>query len=203
MAEYADVGVKLKPELLKAIHFILKEQCNLQDGWRVVLISDSHTPLHVTTAFLGVAMQLGAEAVMELKVPMAPHPVYQPGYTWDALIADSVRSAAQHADLLIDMTIGYADFMVDVVKAGKAKVIGPGDGTGAPHIDDSLIRCLLLDDPFRIRREALAVAQIMSGGKTLHVTSAEGTDYRLDIADLRGDSFDGFLWDRESGKWVS
>jgi hypothetical protein len=202
MTEYADVSINLKPELLKAIHFIFKEQCNLQDHWRVLIVSDSHTPSHITTAFAGVAMQFGA-TVLEMKVPMAPHPAYQPGFTWDPLIASSVRAAAEHAELLVDMAIGYADFMVDVVKAGKARVIGPGDGTGAPHLDDSLIRCLLMDDPFRVRREALAVAQIMTKGKSLHVTSAEGTDYRVDIADLRGDSFDGFLWDRETGTWVS
>jgi leucyl aminopeptidase (aminopeptidase T) len=202
MAEYADVSVNLKPELLKAIHFIFKEQCNLQDGWRVLMISDSHTPLHITTAFAGVAMQFGA-TVLEMKVPMAPHPAYQPGYTWDPLVANAVRAASQHADLVVDMAIGYADFMVDIVKAGRARVIGPGDATGAPHLDDSLIRCLLLDDPYAIRREALAIAATMTAGKSLHVESAEGTDYRVDIADLRGDSFDGFLWDRASKQWVS
>ena len=202
MAEYSDVSVNLRPELLKAIHFIFREQCNLQEGWRVLLVCDSHTPQHISTAFSGVAMQFDAE-VLEMRVPMGPHPAYQPGFTWDPLISQAIRAAADHADLIVDMAIGYADFMVDIVKAGKTKIIGPGDATGAPHIDDSLIRCLLLDDPFLIRREALATADIMSAGNTLRVTSAEGTDYTVDISALQGDTFDGFLWDRETGDWAS
>jgi hypothetical protein len=202
MAEYSDVSVNLRPELLKAIHFIYRDQCNLQSGWRVLLICDSHTPQHISTAFTGVAMQFGAE-VVEMRVPMGPHPAYQPGFTWDPLISKTVLAAAEHADLIVDMAIGYADFMVEIVGRGKTRIIGPGDGTGAPHIDDSLIRCLLLDDPYEIRREAIQVAEAMTAGKTLRVTSKEGTDYTLDISDLKGDTFDGFLWDRDSKKWVS
>jgi hypothetical protein len=85
----------------------------------------------------------------------------------------------------------------------RTRIIGPGDATGAPHIDDSLIRCLLLDDPYQIRREAIQVAAAMSSGRILRVTSKEGTDYTVDISDLKGDTFDGFLWDRDSGQWVS
>ncbi len=202
MAEYSDVSVNLRPELLKAVHFIFREQCNLQPGWRVLVICDSHTPQHVSTAFTGVAMQFGAE-VVELRVPMAPHPAYQPGFTWDPLVSSAVLAAAEHADLVVDMAIGYADFMVEIVRRGRARVIGPGDGTGAPHMDDSLIRCLLLDDPFQIRREAILVAEAMTRGKLLWVTSREGSDYTVDISDLKGDTFDGFLWDRDSAKWVS
>jgi leucyl aminopeptidase (aminopeptidase T) len=202
MAEYSDVSVNLRPELLKVVHFIFKEQCNLQPGWRVLLICDSHTPQHVSTAFTGVAMQFGAE-VVELRIPMGPHPAYQPGYTWDPLISKTVLAAAEHADLIVDMAVGYADFMVEIVRRGKTRIIGPGDATGAPHIDDSLIRCLLLDDPFQIRREAIQVAAAMTQGKLLRVTSREGSDYTVDISDLKGDTFDGFLWDRDSKQWVS
>ena len=34
MAEYSDVSANLRPELLKAVHFIFREQCNLQPDWR-------------------------------------------------------------------------------------------------------------------------------------------------------------------------
>jgi hypothetical protein len=202
MAEYSDVSVNLRPELLKAIHFIFKDQCNLQDGWRVLLICDSHTPQHISTAFNGVAMQFGAE-VVEMRVPMGPHPAYQPGFKWDSMISGAILAAAKHADLIVDMAIGYADFMVEIVNAGKTRIIGPGDATGAPHIDDSLIRCLLLDDPYKIREEAIQTADIMSAGRNLHVTSKEGSDYTVDISDLKGDTFHGFLWDRDKGEWSS
>ena len=202
MAEYSDVSVNLRPELLKAIHFIYRDQCNVQPGWRVLLICDSHTPQHIATAFNGVALQFGAQ-VAELRVPMGPHPAYQPGFTWDPLISSTVLAAAEHADLIVDMAIGYADFMVEIVGRGRTRIIGPGDATGAPHIDDSLIRCLLLDDPHQIRREAIQVADAMTAGKLLWVTSKEGSDYTVDISDLKGDTFDGFLWDRDGKRWVS
>jgi len=202
LAEYSDVSVNLRPELLKAVHFIFKEQCNLQPDWRVLLICDSHTPQHISTSFNGVAMQFGAD-VLEMRVPMGPHPAYQPGFTWDPLVSSAILAAARHADLIVDMAIGYADFMVEIVAGGNCRIIGPGDATGAPHIDDSLIRCLLLDDPFQIRREAVRAADIFSSGRSLRVTSQEGTDYTVDISDVKGDTFDGFLWDRETEEWVS
>ena len=138
-----------------------------------------------------------------MRVPMGPHPAYQPGFTWDSMISSSILAAAEHADLIVDMAIGYADFMVEIVKRGRTRIIGPGDATGAPHIDDSLIRCLLLDDPYRIRQEAIKTADIMSAGRKLSVTSKEGSDYEVDISDLRGDTFHGFLWDHEKNEWTS
>lgn len=93
--------------------------------------------------------------------------------------------------------------MVDIVKTGRTRIIGPGDATGAPHLDDSLIRCLQLDDPFKIRQETMAAAAIFSAGNTMHVTSKEGTDYTVDLRGLAGDTFHGFLWDREKRDWTS
>ncbi len=202
MADYADISVTLRPELLKAVHFIYRHQCNLQPGWRLLLLSDSRTPQHIVSAFSGVAMLLDAE-VLEMRLPMGPHPAYQPGFTWPPLIATAVKAAASEVDLIVDMAVGYAAFIVEILQRGRTRIIGPGDATGAPHLDDSLIRCLLLDDPLRIRREALQVAELFSAGRTLRVSSLEGSDFEVDIADLKGDSFDGFLWDEASGDWVS
>lgn len=197
MAEYSDVSFELKPETLKAIHFIYKEQCNLRSGEKVLIVADSHTPNHVISAFSGMAMAMGAES-FELRVPQGPHPSYQPGYKWGAM----VESAVMNADLIVDMALGYADVCVRAVQNGK-RIVVPGDATGAPHIEDSLIRCTLIENPHEIRREAAQYRDIMTQGQSLHLHSEEGSDYHLDISDLVADSFDGFQWDNDTQEFVS
>ncbi|WP_374575337.1 hypothetical protein [Phenylobacterium sp.] len=196
MTDYADVSFELKPEFLKVTQYILREQAGLKSGERVLLIYDSHTPQHVIDAFLGTAAQAGAE-VYALKTPMAPHPAVQPGFVWSQLVI----SAAEEADLIIDMAIGYAEFLVKLAKKG-ARIIVPGDATGAPHIEDSLIRCLMLEDPRAVRREAKAIGKIMDAGKVMRVTSAAGTDFTLNIDGLDADVGDGFMYD-ENGELLT
>jgi len=189
MVAYADVGIELKPEFLKAVYFILKEQAGVRRGERVLILSDSKTPQHVTVAFRGVAMQLGASA-FDLKVPSAPHPAYQPGFQWDPLTI----AAASEADVIIDMAVGYAVFLARLAAQGK-RVIMPGDATGAPHIEDSLVRCLLLEDQYALRDEGRAIKQIMDAGSVLEIKSQAGTDYSVDISDLTANVFSGFMFD--------
>ncbi|MFC7050991.1 hypothetical protein [Emcibacter nanhaiensis] len=197
MIDYSDVSFELKPEFLKVTRFILEEQAVLKEGEKVLLIYDSHTPQHVINAFLGTAMQLGADAY-SLKVPMAPHPAVQPAFTWDKLVENSARNA----DLIIDMAIGYAEFMVHLVNDG-ARIIMPGDATGAPHIEDSLIRCLLLEDPYAVRDEAQKITDIMSAGKSVHITSEIGTDFTLDVEGVSAEAGHGFMSDPETGEVVT
>jgi len=198
MSDYADVSFELKPEFLKVVHFIYRDQCNLQPGEKVLIVSDSHTPDHVVKAFIGVAFMLGAQA-FNLRVPMGPDPAFQPGHSWDKLVV----AAAGEANLIVDMAIGYAKFLVELTKEKGIRLIMPGDATGAPHIEDSLIRCLLTENPYDIKHQAEALTRTFSAGKTLHITSDEGTDYSLDIADLQASPFSGFLWDKAENRMVS
>jgi leucyl aminopeptidase (aminopeptidase T) len=198
VAEYSDVSFNLKPEFLKVVKFIYDEQAGLKKGERVLIVSDCRTPDHVVSAFVGVAMQVGAE-VYNIRVPMGPHPAYQPGHKWGDLLV----AAAEQADLLVDMAIGYAEFLVRLTKTGKLRVIMPGDATGAPHIEDSLIRCLLMEDVYERKREAARICEIMTAGSTMRVTSEEGTDYTVSIKNLEASPFDGFMLDHETGQIVS
>ena len=58
---------------------------------------------------------------------------------------------------------------------------------------------MLAADIHALRREANAIAHRFTAARELHMTSEEGTDFRLFIDDLDGISSDEFLWDPETG----
>jgi leucyl aminopeptidase (aminopeptidase T) len=197
MSESTDGGGYLRAEFIRVVDIIYREQCNLQPGTNVLIIADSRTPRHVISAFMGGAMALGAEVmVAENKVP--PPPSVQPGVKWNKMIAATSREA----DLIVDLAVGYAQFIVDAVMRG-ARVIMPGDGTGAHHIEESLIRTILAADIHALRREADQIADLFTQASRCHITSEEGTDIEFDIAGLEGGASDGFLWDPDKGDWKS
>jgi leucyl aminopeptidase (aminopeptidase T) len=111
-----------------------------------------------------------------------------------------VIAASMEADLIVDLSVGYAQFMVDAVIRG-ARIVSPGDGTGGHHIDETLMRTMLTIDIHKLRREADHIAALFTQASTCHITSEEGTDIVLDIEGLSGDAGDGFLWDPDKGEW--
>ena len=195
MAQSTETSVTLRPEFLQVVDMIYRDVCNLQPGTNVLVIADSRTPPHVVSAFMGGAMAMGADASVSInKTP--PPPSIQPGVVWN----DMVIAASKEADLIVDLAVGYASFIVDAVMRG-ARVIMPGDGTGGHHIEESLIRCMLAADIHALRREADHIAELFTQASTCHITSEEGTDIVFDIEGLRGEPGDGFLWDPDKGDW--
>ena len=196
MAQTTDVSTGLKPEFVVVVDKIYRDLCNLQPGTRVLIIADSRTPGHVVSLFMGMAMTMGAEvSVSQNKMP--PPPSLQPGYEWNSMVA----AAASEADLIVDLAVGYAEFMAEAVERG-ARIISPGDGTGGHHIEDTLIRTMLDVDIHSLRREAQDIAAMFTRANKLRMTSEEGTDFELDIKDLEGISSDEFLWDPDLKKWT-
>jgi leucyl aminopeptidase (aminopeptidase T) len=199
MSETTDVSTALKPEFLVVVDKIYRDMCNLQPGTKVLIITDSRTPRHVTTVFMGAAMAMGADVSVS-ENPMPPPPTMQPGYEWNSM----VKAACKEADLILDLAVGYADFMAEAVERG-AHIMSPGDGTGGHHIEDTLIRTMLAADIYELRREAIAIAKVFTESDTLRMTSDEGTDFEMDISDLQGISSDEFLWNpdekRFTGTW--
>lgn len=199
MSETTDVSTALKPEFLVVVDKIYRDMCNLQPGTRVLIITDSRTPRHVVTVFMGAAMAMGA-SVSVSENPMPPPPTLQPGFEWNPM----VKAAAREAELIIDLAVGYADFMAEAVERG-ARIMSPGDGTGGHHIEDTLIRTMLSIDIEELRNEAIAIAELFTNAKTLRMTSEEGTDFELDISDLEGVTSDEYLWNKEkqefTGTW--
>ncbi len=193
MSENTDVSTALKPEFLVVVDKIYREMCNLQPGIRVLIIADSRTPRHVVSVFMGMAMAMGA-TVSVSENPTPPPPTLQPGYQWNPM----VTAASREADLIVDFSVGYANFMAEAVERG-AQILSPGDGTGGHHIEDTLIRTMLAADIHALRREANAIARRFTEARELHMTSEEGTDFSLFIGDLAGISSDEFLWDPDTG----
>ena len=195
MAQSTESSVTLRAEFVRVVDMIYRETCNLQSGTNVLIISDSRTPPHVVAAFMGGAMALGAEVMVAQNATPPPASI-QPGTEWNPMVA----AASTKADLIVDLAVGYAQFMVDAVLRG-ARIVSPGDGTGGHHIDETLMRTMLTIDIHELRREADHIAALFTQAGTCHITSEEGTDIVFDIEGLGGDPSDGFLWDPDKGEW--
>ena len=195
MAQSTESSVTLRAEFICVVDMIYREMCNLQPDTNVLIISDSRTPPHVVSAFMGGAMAMGAE-VMVAQNATPPPPSIQPGNQWNPMVV----AASTKADLIVDISVGYAQFMVDAVMRG-ARIISPGDGTGSHHIEETLMRTMLTVDLHQLRREANHIAALLTQASTCHIRSEEGTDIVFDIEDLSGDAQDGFLWDPDKGEW--
>ena len=193
-----DVSSRLKPDFIGVVHTIYTEFCNLQRDARVLVLSDARTPDYVVATFQGMAQALGAEAAtIESSIPFGG-PTYQPSVKWSRMLA----GAAREADLLVDMGIGYAEFVVEAIDRG-ARVIMPGDGIGNPYLEDILIRTIRDVDIHKIRREADRIADLFSRASTCKLLSGDDDELVIDISGLQGSAADGFLWDKDKSEFKS
>ena len=193
-----DVSPRLKPDFIKVVHRIYREMCNLQPGERVLVMSDARTPDYISAVFHGVATALGAEAAtIEVEIP-AGGPTYQPSARWSPMLG----AAALEANLLIDLAVGYAPFVVEAMKRG-ARVLMPGDGIGGPYLDDMLIRTIRDVDIHDIRRTADHVAERFTNASACTLITGDGEELHVDISGLEGIAGDGFLWDQDKKDWKS
>lgn len=193
-----DIGTRLKPDFIPVVHTIYREFCNLQPDTRVLILSDARTPDFIVATFQGVATAMGADAAtLEASIP-AGGPTYQPGVKWSPMLA----GAAREADLIVDLAVGYAQFVVEAMDRG-ARVIMPGDGIGGPYLDDMLIRTIRDTDIHSIRRKAARIEQCFTDARTCKLVTGPGEELVVDIDGLKGKRSDGFLWDKDIGDWVS
>lgn len=191
-----DTTTGLKPEFIATVDKIYREMVNLQPGTRVLLITDSRTPRHVITTFMGVAMAMGAEVSVS-ENSLGPLPADQPAFKWNPMVAQ----ASHGAELIVDFAVGYADFIIEAMERG-AQVLVPGDGVGGHHIEDSLIRTILQADIHSLKRESEYLRDLFTGAKTVTMTSAEGSDFTMDVEGLAGFHSAEFLWDRDKGEKI-
>jgi leucyl aminopeptidase (aminopeptidase T) len=193
-----DVSSRLKPDFLGVVHTIYSEFCHLQRDERVLIMSDARTPDYIVSSFHGVATALGADAVtIETNIPFGG-PTYQPGVKWSPMLAAATREAT----LLVDLGIGYAEFIVEAMDRG-ARVIMPGDGIGNPYLDDILIRTIRDADIHKVRREADRIAALFTAAKTCKLITGDGDELVIDISDVAGSPADGFLWDKDQSAFKS
>src|ERR1700679_3056975 len=117
-----DVGSRLKPDFIGVVQTIYTDFCNLQRDARVWIISDGRTPDYIVSTFHGVASAQGADALtISTNVPVGG-PTYQPMAKWSPMVS----ATACRCDLIVDLGVGYAQFVVDALDRG-ARVIMPGD----------------------------------------------------------------------------
>jgi leucyl aminopeptidase (aminopeptidase T) len=179
----------LKAEFIAVVDKMYREMCNLQPGTKVLIITDSRTPRHVITVFMGMAIAMGAEVSVSENL-LGPTPADQPKFKWNSMLI----AASREADLIVDFAVGYADFIAEAMERG-AQVFVPGDGVGGHHIEDTLIRTILLVDIQKLRREAEHYMNMFTAAKRMHMTSEDGTDFTMNIEGLRGYHANEFLWD--------
>lgn len=196
MLTVPDTTTGLKPEFIAVVDKIYRQMCNLQRGTKVLIITDSRTPRHVVTVFMGMAMAMGAVVSVSENF-LAPPPADQPAFEWNPMLI----AATREADLIIDLAVGYATFMAEAIERG-ARILSPGDGTGGHHIEDSLIRTMLNVDLDRMRREAISMARRFTQASTLRMTSEEGSDFTLRIEGLPGNPSHEFLWDYDKNQKI-
>jgi leucyl aminopeptidase (aminopeptidase T) len=187
-----DISSRLKPDFVAVVHTIYTEFCHLQQDERVLVMTDARTPDYVVAAFQGVAQALGAEAArIESSIPFGG-PTYQPAARWSRMLS----GAAREADLLVDLGVGYAKFVVEALHRG-ARVIMPGDGIGNPYLEDILIRTIRDVDIHKVRREADRIADLFTRASTCTLLSGDDDELVIDISGLPGRPKDGFLWDKD------
>ena len=190
-----DISSRLKPDFIEVVNIIYKETCNLQAGQKVLIISDARTPDYVVATFQGVAQAMGTEAMrVECRLPKGGA-TYQPGSRWPSMLA----AAAMESDLIVDMAVGYASFIIDAINNG-ARVICPGDGIGGSIMDDVLVRTMLHTDIHALRRHADRIAECFTAAKQCTVLTGND-EFTLDISSLDGAAGDGFLWDPDKKDW--
>jgi leucyl aminopeptidase (aminopeptidase T) len=193
-----DVSSRLKPEFITVAQIIYTEFCNLQRGARVLVVGDARTPGHIMSTFHGVASMMGCDVVtIETDSPKGG-PTYQPMVKWSPMLA----AAARECDLLVDLGVGYAEFVSEAMDRG-ARVIMPGDGIGGPYLDDILIRTVLHTDIHKVRREADRIAERFTRASTCRLLTGDDDELVVDISGLEGKSGDGFLWDKDKGEFKS
>lgn len=185
----------MRSELVSIVHTIYTEMANLQPGTDVLVIADTRTAPDDVELFVGQARALGATA-QALLIPTPPSASFQPSLVYSPTIA----AATTRADLIVDMSVGYAQFMVDAVKRG-ARIISPGDGTGHENLGEVLLRTVGRVDIHQIRREADQIAAAFTAARQCHMTSDNGTDLTMDLDGLAGEPGDGFLWDPDRKEW--
>lgn len=195
--EIPDIGLRAKPELLPVTQIIYRDMCNLQPGEKVLIISDARTPEYLNHAFQGVAMMMGADAVVIEGASPRGGATYQPSAVWSPMI----EAASREADLIIDFGVGYAQFIFDALARGT-RVYSPSDGIAMPYTDDVLIRTILHTDIRAVLRRAKTIANLFSEAKTCRMITGDA-ELVIDISDVEGDLGAGTLWDPDEGKFIS
>jgi 2,5-dihydroxypyridine 5,6-dioxygenase len=151
--------------------------CALDSSQTVAVIFEYGRKTEYVDAALAAARLLDA-SVLVLGASSLSNPTLPP-YTADGREIPALLSAAGQCDLVIDLTVGgliHSNVRTSIIGKGKRMlfVAEPAD----------VLERMMGDEELRANIDAAAA--ILRQGKTLHVTSAAGTDlsYDIDLPDL-------------------
>ena len=152
--------------------------CKVKKSETIVLHSDSHTYPHYPAAFMGAAMELGADVYQIVHPRGVSH--------------KSVVDIWKTADLVLDLSSypsAYQDINREALLAGT-RILRVGD-------EESQLRRLFPLPELRSRTEP--GAEILTAGKQLRVQSDAGTDLTLDVTGRTADALYGIA--DTPGRW--
>ncbi len=156
------------------------QECNVQPGETVALMSDSRTNPHYPAAFMGAAMELGAH-VFEVRVPFFTAGTRRivRAASDDVIPPHGPLEAMKAADLVVDMsTVGWLYTNV------HNQILGSGTRTLMVNNPPEVLRRLLPCKEVRARTRAGAA--FLEQGTKLHLTSKSGTDLTLSKKGRKG-----------------
>jgi 2,5-dihydroxypyridine 5,6-dioxygenase len=149
--------------------FFLEELklCKVQKGETVVLHCDSHTYPHYPAAFMGAAIELGADVYQLVHPRSTPH--------------QSITEVWKAANIVIDLR-SYPTAYEDIITQALLS------GTRILRVGGAEAELRRLFPTTEIRSRAVAGAKILTAGNTLKIQSQTGTDLVLDITNRTADA---------------
>jgi 2,5-dihydroxypyridine 5,6-dioxygenase len=166
---------------------ILRHNVDLRPGEKLAIIWDETVSTELAEATRIAAQEVGAEATLIVYEPLFYRPPEE--FFWFAgrslkepfVIPSVVLASMEAADVILllisDMEMQLSPSIRDLLGRGKRILI-------VPYLDTPKVRRLLFGEPGQVesvRREVEFYADILERGKTVHVTSKEGTDLEVSL----------------------
>jgi leucyl aminopeptidase (aminopeptidase T) len=166
-------------DLGPAVRTVVQRCLAVQPGENVIVVVDS--PLQaVGEALRDEAERAQADAVLAVMSPRAEHGEEPPAPVAEALAA-------------CDVFIAPTTKSLSHTQARKRATERGARGATMPTVTEDMLARLMAIDFDVMRARSQAVAELLDGADTAHVTCPRGTDLTIDLAGRRGIADDGDL----------
>lgn len=148
--------------------------CKLDAAQLVAVISEQGKRTDFVEAAVSAVRQKGA-GVLVLTASSLSNPNLPP-YESDGREVSALLAAAEHCDLVLDLTVGgliHSDVRTRIVGKGKRMLFI------SPEPADVLERLMGSSE---LRSLVDRGAEVLKAGRTMHITSPAGTDLTVDIS---------------------
>jgi leucyl aminopeptidase (aminopeptidase T) len=166
-------------DLEQAVDTVIRRCLGVSSGERVVVVADGGTRV-LGDALRDAAAAAGAEAVLGLMDSRDEHGQEPP---------DAIVAALGQADVFIAPTTKSLSH----TRARKAATDNGARGATLPGVTEDMLARLMACDFATLQRRSTALAELLTQASEAHITSALGTDLRLDLTGRDGIPDDGDL----------